>query len=126
MLRLTALLGLTSIVLGALGAHGHIHDVTSANGYAAQWQTAVQYHQIHAVALLVLSLLGTTHGSDAPPRPRFLFSSVAFCLGILIFSGSLYLLAYTGIRTLGAITPIGGLAFMIGWLGLVRGGRSPA
>jgi uncharacterized membrane protein YgdD (TMEM256/DUF423 family) len=123
MLRLTALLGLTGVLLGALGAHGHIHDVTSTNGYAEQWRTGVQYHQIHALALLALTLAG---GRDAQNRPRFRFSFIAFCLGILLFSGSLYLLAYTSVKSFGAITPLGGLAFMLGWLGLVRGGRTPA
>lgn len=123
MLRLTALIGLTGILLGALGAHGHIHDVTSTNGYADQWQTGVHYHQIHAVALLVLVLLG---GQDGQKRPRFRLSFAAFCMGILLFSGSLYLLAYTSIKTFGAITPFGGLAFMLGWLGLIRGARAEA
>jgi uncharacterized membrane protein YgdD (TMEM256/DUF423 family) len=113
-LRLTATLGLIGIVLGALGAHGHVHDVITTNGYADQWQTAAHYHQIHVVALLLLSLLAT----DPSGVKRFRLSFIAFTLGILLFSGSLYVLAYTSIKWLGAITPLGGVAFMIGWAAL--------
>jgi uncharacterized membrane protein YgdD (TMEM256/DUF423 family) len=121
-LRITALLGLAGIILGALGAHGHIHDVISTNGYLDQWQTAAHYHQLHAVALLILSLLSR----DASGSSRFLASFVAFIAGILLFSGSLYLLAYTSTKWLGAVTPFGGLAFMIGWLLLARPPRKSA
>lgn len=113
-LRLTAFIGLVSIVLGALGAHGHVHDVISTNGYLAQWQTAAHYHQIHSVALLLLSLLAFDSGHTA----RFRAAFVAFVIGILLFSGSLYVLAYTSIKWLGAVTPLGGVAFMIGWASL--------
>jgi uncharacterized membrane protein YgdD (TMEM256/DUF423 family) len=121
-LRLTALLGLAGVLLGALGAHGHVHDVVSTTGYLDQWQTAVQYHQIHAVALLLLALLGLDPTSL---KPRFRASFIAFNLGIFLFSGSLYLLSYTGIKWLGAITPLGGLSLMIGWLLLAGAATRP-
>ena len=113
-LRLTALIGFTSIVLGALGAHGHVHNVISTNGYLAQWQTAAHYHQIHSVALLLISLLAV----DAQQSTRFRTTFIAFITGILLFSGSLYLLAYTSTKWLGAVTPFGGIALMIGWAAL--------
>jgi uncharacterized membrane protein YgdD (TMEM256/DUF423 family) len=113
-LRLTAFIGFTSIVLGALGAHGHVHDVVSTNGYLAQWQTAAHYHQVHAVALLLISLLAI----DTQQTARFRTTFIAFITGILLFSGSLYLLAYTSTKWLGAVTPFGGLALMIGWIAL--------
>ena len=113
-LRLTAFIGFISIVLGALGAHGHVHDVISTNGYLAQWQTAAHYHQIHSVALLLLSLLAI----DSSNTTRFRTTFIAFLVGIFLFSGSLYVLAYTSTKWLGAITPLGGVAFMIGWSAL--------
>ena len=116
-LRLTALIGLLGVALGALGAHGHIHDVITTNGGKEHWMTAVHYHQVHAVALLVLALLGR----DEAGKARFRLSFAAFLVGMLLFSGSLYVLAYTTIKWLGAITPFGGLAFMIGWGALVLG-----
>ncbi len=116
-LRITACIGLIGIMLGALGAHGHIHDVITTNGGLPHWQTAVHYHQVHAAVLLLLSFFAI----DANGSPRFRLSFAAFILGILIFSGSLYVLAYTSIKWLGAITPIGGVAFMIGWAALALG-----
>jgi len=121
-LRLTALLGLAGVLLGALGAHGHVHDVVSTTGYLPQWQTGVQYHQIHAVVLLLLALLGL---DPTTSKPRYRASFIAFTLGILLFSGSLYVLSYTSIKWLGAVTPFGGLSFMIGWLLLAGAATRP-
>jgi uncharacterized membrane protein YgdD (TMEM256/DUF423 family) len=111
---MAAVLGFISIILGSLGAHGHVHDVVTNNGYLPQWQTASHYHQIHAVALLILSLLAI----DPSGKSRFRIACIAFITGIFLFSGSLYLLSYTGTKWLGAITPLGGIAFMIGWISL--------
>jgi uncharacterized membrane protein YgdD (TMEM256/DUF423 family) len=113
-LRLAAAIGFISIVLGSLGAHGHVHDVISTNGYLSQWQTAAHYHQLHAVALLLLSLLAI----DPSGKTRFRTTFFAFLIGIFLFSGSLYLLSYTSTKWLGAITPFGGVAFMVGWVSL--------
>ncbi len=123
-LRVTASLGLLGIALGALGAHGHIHDVISTNGGKEHWMTAVHYHQLHAVALLLLSLLAV----DETGRVRFRLSFIAFIAGMVLFSGSLYVLAYTSIKWLGAVTPFGGVAFMIGWGALALGAvkKNPA
>ena len=108
-LTLGALNGLLAVALGALGAHSVQHSV-SPQLYSA-FETAVQYHGMHVPALLVVGLLALHHPS------RILFwSGVLFLAGIFLFSGSLYLLALTGVRQLGFITPLGGVAFIAGWL----------
>lgn len=116
--RIAALLGLLAVVLGALGAHGSVHEKVKALGLLDRWETAVFYHLVHAVVLLVLALAGGG-GKMA--------TAAWWCIaaGILLFSGSLYVLAFTGVKVLGAITPIGGLLMMAGWL-LVALRRSPA
>ena len=103
---LAALLGFTGVALGAFGAHG-LKDILSANGSAAIWQTAVLYQLVHAAASLW----------TAERRPAV---TGIWAGGILIFSGSLYVLALTNIRWLGAITPIGGLLFLVGWALLMK------
>lgn len=101
--------GLLAVVLGAFGAHALRAQLDPrAMGI---YETAVQYHFAHSLALLAVGLLYRTAVS-----PRLLgFAGLAFSTGLLLFSGSLYLLAVTGIRWLGAITPLGGLAFIAGW-----------
>ena len=102
--RIAAALGLLAVVLGAFGAHV-LKDVLGHNGTAGIWDTAVFYHCIHAVMLFVL----------AERKPFVAIAWWSFLAGILIFSGSLYLLAVTNIHWLGALTPVGGLCFLIGW-----------
>lgn len=113
-LRLGALLGLTGVAAGAFGAHA-LREWLSP--YAQEiWRTAVFYQLVHAVALLGVAALTVHGGVKAMTRVATLFA-----LGVLVFSGSLYLLAVTGVRTLGAITPLGGLALLAGWLVLLFG-----
>ena len=100
--RLAASLGFLGVLLGAFGAHG-LKNLLEAHAATAIWQTAVLYHLVHAVAAL--------WASDKRPAVVWIWSA-----GIVIFSGSLYLLAVTNLRWLGAITPIGGTLFLIGWL----------
>ena len=107
-LRIAALLGLLAVALGAFGAHA-FKTILTQNNTAAIWEKAVFYHFIHAVVLFVLA--GRT-----PLRCGPWWS---FLMGILLFSGSLYLLAFTNLRWLGAITPFGGISFIVGWLWLV-------
>lgn len=95
-----------SVGLGAFAAHA-LEDVLTAYGRQV-WQTGIQYHQLHGLALVALGFLPL---SDKV-RPRV---GGSWAVGILIFSGSLYLLAVSGIRWLGAITPIGGICFLAGW-----------
>ena len=99
--RLPAILGFTAVALGAFGAHG-LKDILAANDTAAIWQTAVLYHLAHAVASL--------WASDRRPAVAWVWAA-----GIAIFSGSLYVLAITNLRWLGAITPIGGILLLAGW-----------
>ena len=96
-----------AVGLGAFGAHG-LRDKLDAYSMDI-WNKAVFYHFIHGLGMLIASLM---------PRisPVSEYACWAFAAGILIFSGSLYLLAVTGVRTLGAITPIGGLCFIAAWL----------
>ncbi len=108
-LRLAALLGFLAISLGASGAHGPVHEKLKAAGELEHWGTAVQYHLPHAVMLLVLTLFASS-------RPAMIWAWRMIFTGILLFSGSLYVLAYTGIKWLGAVTPLGGLSLMIGWV----------
>ena len=106
-----ALCGFFAVALGAFAAHG-LKDILSS-GLLEVFQTGVEYQGLHAVALLVVGLLGRG------PRSQSLnLAGWAFAVGILLFSGSLYLLALTGIRWLGAITPLGGTAFLLGWAAL--------
>jgi len=107
-----AIAGFSGVALGAFGAHG-LKSVLSANMLAV-WHTAVQYHLVHSVALLVLAVALMT----LPPGAvtTWLQRSAKLMLaGLLLFSGSLYLMAVTGIRPLGMITPIGGVSWLIGW-----------
>jgi uncharacterized membrane protein YgdD (TMEM256/DUF423 family) len=107
-LRVAALLGALAVGLGAFGAHG-LKDLLARNNTAAIWEKAVFYHFVHTVMLFILA-------TRNPPQPGPWF---CFLAGILIFSGSLYFLALTNIRWLGAITPLGGLSFIAGWLWLL-------
>lgn len=108
MVRVAAVLGALVVAIGAFGAHG-LKDTLVANNTEAIWDTAVFYHAVHAVALLALALAG---------RAGALISG-CWVVGIIIFSGSLYVLAITDLRWLGAITPFGGVALIAGWVVLV-------
>ncbi|MBD2857833.1 DUF423 domain-containing protein [Spongiibacter sp. KMU-158] len=112
---LAAIFGFLAVALGAFGAHGLKSQLTPA--MLEVYQTGVQYHFFHALALLLLGVLlrqGMNHSGLT--AAAWLFS-----IGIVIFSGSLYALAITEIKILGAITPIGGLLFLAGWLCLAYG-----
>jgi uncharacterized membrane protein YgdD (TMEM256/DUF423 family) len=107
-LRLAAVTGFLAVALGAFGAHG-LESTLARNGTVTIWETAVLYHLAHAVALLVLAL-----SNGWRPGPWW-----SFFLGVVVFSGTLYLLALTNLRWLGMITPIGGVAFLVGWAWLI-------
>lgn len=100
--QVAGVMGLLGVALGAFGAHG-LKNILATNDTAAIWQTAVLYHLIHAVASL--------WAADRAPMIVWVWTA-----GILVFSGSLYILAITNMRWLGAITPIGGLFFLAGWV----------
>jgi uncharacterized membrane protein YgdD (TMEM256/DUF423 family) len=109
--------------MGAFGAHGLQERFQSlgelsagrpAEYYEARFHTAAQYHMYCALAILAVGLLAATGRSGAAIQA----AGWSFLLGSLIFSGSLYVLATTGLRWLGAITPIGGVLMLIGWIAL--------
>ena len=102
--RIAAVAGFLAVALGAFGAHG-LKSILTQNETVAIWDKAVFYHFIHAVMLFVI----------ARRRPWAAGAWWSFLAGIVIFSGSLYLLAVTNVKWLGAITPFGGLSFLIGW-----------
>lgn len=101
-------MGFLAVACGAFGAHG-LKAALEANGQLANWNTAAHYHLIHSVALLAVAL-------HAPLR---VWAWRLFLAGTIIFSGTLYVLAVTGMKWLGAITPIGGVLLLAGWLVLV-------
>jgi uncharacterized membrane protein YgdD (TMEM256/DUF423 family) len=105
--RVATAAGFLAVALGAFGAHG-LKKTLAQNGTAAIWETAAFYHFIHAVMLFVL----------AERKPLVAGPWWCFLAGIVIFSGSLYLFAVTGMRWFGAITPVGGISFLAGWLWL--------
>ena len=107
--------GFLSVALGAFGAH--MLEGRIADKYLATWETAVQYQMFHAVALVAIGILmsGKLFGAVSSLNT----AGYLILAGIIIFSGSLYVLSLTGISVLGAITPIGGVAFLAGWIMLI-------
>lgn len=108
--------GLLAVALGAFGAHA-LRDALSAD-MRAVFETASHYHFVHTLALL---LAGAAPMAGVRRRPMALACGL-WTFGIIVFSGSLYLLAVTGTGWLGAITPIGGVAFLLGWLAIAVAG----
>ena len=106
--RIAAIAGFLAVALGAFGAHG-LKELLAQNGTTAIWEKAAFYHFIHAVMLFVLA--------GRKPFPAVAWWS--FLIGICVFSGSLYLLAFTNVLWLGAVTPIGGVSFLFGWAWLI-------
>lgn len=113
-LMAAALSGFIAVALGAFGAHG-LKQRLSAD-LLAVYQTGVQYHFYHTFALLAVGLLML----HMPANNLLRWSGLLFIAGIVIFSGSLYVLSLTGVKWLGAITPLGGVAFLVAWLLLAR------
>ena len=109
-----ALLMALGVGMGAFGAHGLRSRLDTYS--MSIYEKAVFYHFIHALGILLVSLLARTMAITQVAESRV---GWLLLIGIVVFSGSLYTLALTGFRILGAITPIGGLAFIIGWLVLV-------
>ena len=114
-LLLAALAGFSGVALGAFAAHG-LKGQLSAK-YLAVFQTGVHYQLVHALALFGVALL-----AERLPGRLVAAAGSLFVAGILLFSGSLYLLTLTGVGKLGMITPIGGTAFLAGWLCLALAG----
>ncbi|HEX7749943.1 MAG TPA: DUF423 domain-containing protein [Bordetella sp.] len=106
---LAALCMLVGVAAGAFGAHGLKGRIDAE--MLGVWQTGVQYHLVHALGLFAVAWLRARH-----PQARLLpAAGWLMFAGIVLFSGSLYVLALTGIRWFGAVTPLGGLAFLLAW-----------
>ncbi|GEQ09368.1 DUF423 domain-containing protein [Staphylococcus haemolyticus] len=108
---LGALCTMMSVGTGAFGAHGL--EGKLSDKYMSVWEKAVNYQMYHGLGLIIIGVISGTTSINVNWAGWFLF------LGVVFFSGSLYILALTQIRILGAITPIGGLLFIAGWLMLI-------
>jgi uncharacterized membrane protein YgdD (TMEM256/DUF423 family) len=107
-LLIGSLAGFLAVALGAFGAHGLRSRLTP--DMLAVFETGVRYHMYHALAIILVGLImGRMDGW------LIRMAGWAFTIGLFLFPGSLYLLALTGVTVLGAITPLGGVAFLIGW-----------
>ena len=104
-----------AVILGAFGAHYLRSRLTEVS--LAVYQTGVHYHFYHALGLILAGIIIMQNA----PSPTFRWSGWLMLTGIILFSGSLYLLSITNIRWLGAVTPFGGMAFIIAWLALFAG-----
>jgi len=111
-----AITGAAGVVLGAFGAHALETRLTP--GQLASWQTAVQYHLLHAVVLLALALFTVSSGRSVS------IPASLFAVGVLLFAGSIYWLVLGGPRWLGPVTPIGGTCLIAGWISLAWIARS--
>lgn len=111
-----SLFAFLGVAAGAFGAHALKQRLDDYS--LGIWNTAVQYQMYHALAMLALAALAYVGGVGLSAR----VAGWCFGLGILVFSGSLYTLALSGVRWLGAITPIGGMLFLIGWIALAVAG----
>lgn len=120
-----ALLGAAGVALGAFGAHG-LEEALRQHGYDGAdlarrldiFETAVRYHLVHAIAVVVVGVLSLQH-----PRKTWHAAAAAFLAGVVLFSGLLYVLTFTGPawKWLGAVVPLGGLSLIAGWLALAVG-----
>ena len=109
--------GALAVMAGAFGAHG-LRERVAAEQIAA-WTTASQYHLLHSVVLLMLALFAATSGRSVQ------WPASLFTIGIVLFSGSIYLLVLTQARWLGPVTPLGGLFLIGGWISLLLLWRTP-
>ncbi|KUP26360.1 DUF423 domain-containing protein [Paenibacillus sp. DMB5] len=107
-----AILAMLSVMIGAFGAH-MLKTVISSDDLAV-YETGVHYHMVHAIGLLVIAVLIGQWGESA----RLRWAGWLLIAGIVLFSGSLYVLSISGITILGAITPLGGVCFIAGWVSL--------
>lgn len=112
-LLLSGVYGFLAVALGAFGAHGlkaRLEGLPDGALRMGWWQTGAQYHLAHALALALAAYMAARTGGTAATAAGFCFAG-----GVLLFSGSLYVMTLTGIRVLGAVTPFGGLLMLAGW-----------
>lgn len=103
------------VAVGAFGAHA-LKAILEANNRLETFETGVKYQFYHALALIILGLI-----MQKFDHRLFVWSGYSYLAGIIIFSGSLYILSISGVGKWGAVTPIGGLAFILGWLFMIIG-----
>lgn len=116
LMSIAAVLGFTGVALGALGAHGlksALESLPDAAQRLGWWETAARYHLVHALAVGFTAVVAA-HSTGRGAR----LAAVLFLAGIAIFSGSLYVMGATGLKALGALTPVGGFAQLGGWIAL--------
>ena len=111
------LLGFLSVVLGASGKHA-LSDQMGTELYSG-FETGLRYHQIHSVALLAVAI-GVLSVKSSKQAGQLRLAGYFLLAGIIVFCGSLYGLAFSGVTSLGKITPVGGILFMLGWLTICR------
>lgn len=115
-LAIAALLGGLAVAAGAFASHALKEKLTDRA--LEIFETGARYQMYHALALLLVALLCNSGLQTLPyeaPPPTLVTAGIAFIVGVVIFSGSLYALSLSGIKWLGAITPLGGAAFLVGW-----------
>jgi len=110
-----AINGFLAVAFGAFGAHALKEKLSEK--YLAIWETAVQYQMFHALALIAIGILMSSKLMG--PVSSLNTAGYLMLAGIILFSGSLYVLSLTGIGILGAVTPIGGVAFLVGWIMII-------
>jgi uncharacterized membrane protein YgdD (TMEM256/DUF423 family) len=108
-LSIAAILGATSVAFGAFAAHALREKLTERA--TEIFETGARYQMYHALALLLVALLSRAEAAQS----SLVAAGYAFIVGVALFSGSLYALSLTGVKWLGAITPLGGVAFIVGW-----------
>jgi uncharacterized membrane protein YgdD (TMEM256/DUF423 family) len=120
-LRIGAVWGFLAVAMGAFGAHG-LKERLESFGQLANFHTAAQYHMYVALALVAVGVLQVVGRAGT----ALSVAGWSFLIGSAIFSGSLYILGVTGLKWLGAITPIGGVAILVGWAALAVAAGNPA
>ncbi len=114
-IKIAAVIGALAVCIGAFGAHA-LKPYLLETGRLDTFETAVKYQFYHTLALLAIGIIQLNHNNK-----WLKYATRAMLAGILVFSGSLYLLCATQLSFLGAITPIGGVALIVGWLLLILG-----
>ena len=110
-IKLAAILGALAVGIGAFGAHG-LKEILAETGRVDTFETGVKYHFYHSLSIFLIGILTMIK----PDWKQLRTAAILMAVGVLIFSGSLYVLSLTGITWLGAITPLGGVAFIAGWV----------
>ena len=110
-IQFAAISGMLAVGIGAFGAHG-LKEILTETGRAETFEIAVKYHFYHSLALFLIGILALVK----PTWNKLSSAAILMMVGILVFSGSLYVLSLTGITWLGAVTPLGGVAFIVGWI----------